>query len=166
MNLLIDKGKAGYNETLAKMNAQADLQTRVNEQLGTLKNLWDAASGTFTSAMTNFGAAIAPELKQVVTGLTDMTEKLGAWSKENPQLSNAIITTIAISVILLAAFSALSLALVTLLGPMALLRLTFGVLGAKGFGLINIIKLIGSAFMWLGKGIFFVGHLMMANHYF
>ncbi|MFH7805674.1 phage tail tape measure protein [Acinetobacter sp. BSP-53] len=163
LNLLIDKGKAGYNETLAKMNAQADLQKRVNEQLGTLKNLWDAASGTFTSAMTNFGAAIAPELKQVVTGLTDMTEKLGVWSKENPQLSNAIMKTIAIIVILLAAFSALSLALVTLLGPMALLRLTFGVLGAKGFGLINIIKLIGSAFMWLGKGIFFVGRLMMAN---
>jgi TP901 family phage tail tape measure protein len=166
LNLLIDKGKAGYNETLAKMNAQADLQTRVNEQLGTLKNLWDAASGTFTSAMTNFGAAIAPELKQVVTGLTDMTEKLGAWSKENPQLSNAIMKTIAIIVILLAAFSALSLALVTILGPMALLRLTFGVLGAKGFGLINIIKLIGSAFMWLGKGIFFVGRLMMANPLF
>ncbi|MEF9956096.1 phage tail tape measure protein [Acinetobacter johnsonii] len=163
LNLLIDKGKAGYNETLAKMNAQADLQTRVNEQLGTLKNLWDAASGTFTSAMTNFGAAIAPELKQVVTGLTDMTEKLGAWSKENPQLSNAIMKTIAIIVILLAALSALSLALVTILGPIALLRLTFGVLGAKGFGLINIIKLIGSAFMWLGKGIFFVGRLMMAN---
>lgn len=166
LNLLIDKGKAGYNETLAKMNAQADLQTRVNEQLGTLKNLWDAASGTFTSAMTSFGAAIAPELKQVVTGLTDMTEKLGAWSKENPQLSNAIMKTIAIIVILLAAFSALSLALVTILGPMALLRLTFGVLGAKGFGLINIIKLIGSAFLWLGKGIFFVGRLMMANPLF
>jgi TP901 family phage tail tape measure protein len=166
LNLLIDKGKAGYNETLAKMNAQADLQTRVNEQLGTLKNLWDAASGTFTSAMVNFGAAIAPELKQVVTGLTDMTEKLGAWSKENPQLSNAIMKTIAIIVILLAAFSALSLALVTILGPMALLRLTFGVLGVKGFGLINIIKLIGSAFMWLGKGIFFVGRLMMANPLF
>lgn len=166
LNLLIDKGKAGYNETLAKMNAQADLQKRVNEQLGTLKNLWDAASGTFTSAMTNFGAAIAPELKQVVTGLTDMTEKLGAWSKENPQLSNAIMKTIAIIVILLAAFSALSLALVTLLGPMALLRLTFGVLGVKGFGLINIIKLIGSAFMWLGKGILFVGRLMMANPLF
>ena len=166
LNLLIDKGKAGYNETLAKMNAQADLQKRVNEQLGTLKNLWDAASGTFTSAMTNFGAAIAPELKQVVTGLTDMTEKLGAWSKENPQLSKAIMKTIAIIVILFAAFSAISLALVTLLGPMALLRLTFGVLGAKGFGLINIIKLIGSAFMWLGKGIFFVGRLMMANPLF
>ncbi|CAM4229259.1 phage tail tape measure protein [Acinetobacter pragensis] len=153
LNLLIDKGKAGYDETLAKMNAQADLQKRVNEQLGTLKNLWDAASGTFTSAMTNFGAAIAPELKQVVTGLTDMTEKFGAWSKENPQLSNAIMKTIAIIVILLAAFSALSLALVTLLGPMALLRLTFGVLGVKGLGLIKMLSGVYGALKWVGSGL-------------
>ena len=163
LNLLIDKGKAGYNETLAKMNAQADLQKRVNEQLGTLKNLWDAATGTFTSAMVNFGAAIAPELKQAVTGITNMTEKLGAWSKEHPQLSNTIMKTIAIFVLLLATFSALSLGLVALLGPMAILRLTFGVLGVKGLSLINIIKLIGSTFMWLGKAIVFVGRLFMAN---
>jgi hypothetical protein len=116
LNLLIDKGKAGYEETMAKMNAQADLQKRVNEQLGTLKNLWDAASGTFTSAMVNFGAAIAPELKTTVTWLTNVTEKIGAWSKANPELSNTIMKTIAIMVILLATFSALSLGLVALLG--------------------------------------------------
>jgi len=166
LNLLIDKGKAGYNETLAKMNAQADLQKRVNEQLGTLKNLWDAAAGTFTSAMVNFGAAIAPEIKQVVTGLTDVSESIGNWSKANPELSNAIMKTIAVIVILLAAFSAISLALVTLLGPMALLRMTFGVLGVKGFSLINVIKLIGGAFLWLGKGLLMVGRLMMTNPLF
>ncbi|OTG72389.1 phage tail tape measure protein [Acinetobacter sp. ANC 4169] len=166
LNLLIDKGQAGYNETLAKMNAQADLQKRVNEQLGTLKNLWDAASGTFTSAMTNFGAAIAPELKQVMTGLTDVSESIGNWSKAHPELSNAIMKTLAVIVILLAAFSAISLALVTLLGPMALLRLTFGVLGVKGFSLINVIRLIGGAFLWLGKGLFMVGRLMMTNPLF
>ncbi|RJL74417.1 phage tail tape measure protein [Acinetobacter radioresistens] len=166
LNLLIDKGKAGYNETLAKMNAQADLQRRVNEQLGTLKNLWDAAAGTFTSAMTNFGAAIAPELKQAVTGLTDVSEKIGDWSKANPQLSNTIMKVGAAIVILLALFSAISLVLVTLLGPMALLRVTLGVLGAKGFGLINIIKLMCGAFLWLGKSLFMVGRLMMTNPLF
>lgn len=163
LNLLIDKGKAGYDQTMAKMNAQADLQKRVNEQLGTLKNLWDAATGTFTSAMVNFGAAIAPELKTTVTWLTNVTEKLGAWSKANPQLSSAIMKTIAIIVILLATFSALSLGLVALLGPMAILRMTFGVLGVKGFGLINIIKMIGGAFMWLGKALLMVGRFMLAN---
>ncbi|RKG30410.1 phage tail tape measure protein [Acinetobacter tianfuensis] len=153
LNLLIDKGKAGYDETLAKMKAQADLQKRVNEQLGTLKNLWDAASGTFTSAMVNFGAALAPEIKQVVLWLTDVSESIGKWSKANPELSNTIMKTIAIIVILLATFSALSLALVTLLGPMALLRLTFGVLGVKGLGLIKMLSGVYGALKWIGSGL-------------
>ncbi|MDV2469823.1 phage tail tape measure protein [Acinetobacter chinensis] len=153
LNLMIDKGKAGYDETMVKMNAQADLQKRVNEQLDTLKNLWDAASGTFTSAMTNFGAAIAPELKQLVTGLTDISEKIGGWAKANPELSNAIMKTIATIVILLAAFSALSLGLVALIGPMALLRLTFGVLSVKGFGLIKMLSGLYTALKWVGSGL-------------
>ena len=63
LNLLIDKGQAGYNETIQKMKSQADLQQRVNAQLGTLKNLWDAATGTFTNAMVTLGQSIEPELK-------------------------------------------------------------------------------------------------------
>ncbi|AMW79757.1 hypothetical protein AMD27_13195 [Acinetobacter sp. TGL-Y2] len=35
LNLLIDKNKKGYDDTIEKMNRQADLQTRINEQLGT-----------------------------------------------------------------------------------------------------------------------------------
>ncbi|TCB49845.1 phage tail tape measure protein [Acinetobacter sp. ANC 4779] len=163
LNLLIDKGQAGYNETLAKMNAQADLQKRVNEQLGTLKNLWDAASGTFTSAMTNFGAAIAPELKQVVTDLTDVSESIGNWSKANPELSNAIMKTIAVIVILLGAFSAIALALVTLLGPMALLRLSFGILGVKGLGLIKMLSGVYGALKWVGSGLKFLFVLARAH---
>jgi TP901 family phage tail tape measure protein len=166
LNLMIDKGKAGYDETVKKMEAQADLQKRVNEQLGTLKNLWDAASGTFTSAMANFGAAIAPELKTTVTRLTDVTEKVADWSRANPKLSNTIMKTIGFVVLLLAAFSALSLGLVALLGPMALLRMTFGVLGAKGFGLVSILKLAGGAAMSFGRTIFAVGRLMLTNPLF
>jgi hypothetical protein len=41
--------------------------------------------------------------------------------------------------------------------------MTFGVLGVKGFGLINIIKLIGSAFLWLGNALLMVGRFMLAN---
>ncbi|QHH99228.1 phage tail tape measure protein [Acinetobacter dispersus] len=163
LNTIIDNGQAGYDSMVKKMADQANLQQRVNAQLGTLTNLWDAASGTFTNAMVNFGESIAPELKTTVTWLTNITEKVGAWSKANPQLSNTIMKTIAFVVLLLAAFSALSLGLVALLGPMALLRLTFGVLGAKGFGFISIIKMIGSAAMWLGRMIFTVGRLMLTN---
>lgn len=155
----IGKGKAGYDEVVAKMQAQADLQKRVNAQLGTLKNLWDAATGTFTNAMVNFGEAIAPELRVVVDWIAKASEKLGNWAKENPQTANTLMKIAAGIVILLAAFSALSLVLLTILGPMALLRLTLGTLGIRMFSLISIIKNIGSVFLWIGR-------LMMANPLF
>ena len=63
LNTIIDKGKAGYEEVAAKLAAQADLNRRVNEQLGTLANLWDAAAGTFTNTLAAWAGAIAPELK-------------------------------------------------------------------------------------------------------
>lgn len=65
LNTMIDKGKAGYEEFFKKMEAQASLEQRVNDQLGTLTNLWDAASGTFTNFLAKMGESIAPELKEI-----------------------------------------------------------------------------------------------------
>ncbi|MCR8935689.1 hypothetical protein MZE46_029330 [Pseudomonas sp. A4] len=42
-----------------KLQNQADLRTRVNEQLSTLTNVMEAAEGSFTNAMAEFGAAVA-----------------------------------------------------------------------------------------------------------
>ena len=51
VSALIDKGQAGYNEVLGKMQAQAELRVRVDQQLLTLSNLWEAATGAFTNVM-------------------------------------------------------------------------------------------------------------------
>ncbi|MFO6427542.1 phage tail tape measure protein [Escherichia coli] len=45
VNALIDKGKDGYNRIQQKMNKQASLNKRVQAQLGTLSNLWEAMTG-------------------------------------------------------------------------------------------------------------------------
>lgn len=55
------------------MKDQANLQSRVNTQLGTLKNLWDAALGTFTNALVAFGEAVAPEVKALVTWIGELS---------------------------------------------------------------------------------------------
>lgn len=129
LNLLIDKGKAGYDETIAKMEAQADLQKRVNEQLGTLKNLWDAATGTFTNAMASFGAAIAPELKALTNLIADISEGVGTWAEENPLLANTIMKIAGGLVMLLVVIAIVSGVLLAVLGPIAALRMSFVALG-------------------------------------
>ncbi|MBO3672794.1 phage tail tape measure protein [Acinetobacter soli] len=138
LNLLIDKGKAGYDEVVAKMQAQADLQTRVNAQLSTLKNLKDAAGGTFTSLLALFGEQLSPQFKVLIEGFSNVTEKVTTWSKENPQLANTVAKIVAGGILLVGGLSALALGITALLGPIAILKVTLGTLGL-GFSAVGAI---------------------------
>ncbi|MCG8995050.1 phage tail tape measure protein [Laribacter hongkongensis] len=151
LNIMIDKGMDGYREMAAKMEAQADLRKRVDVQLGTLSNLWDAASGTFTNAMVKFGEVISPELKAITEWLANASEKLSTWASANPVMAAGIMKTIAVIGLLLAAFAGLSLGLAAILGPMAIAKLTLATLGIKLASGISIIGKLGAAVMWLGK---------------
>jgi TP901 family phage tail tape measure protein len=131
LNLMIDKGQDGYNETIKKMKAQADLQSRVNTQLGTLKNLWDAATGTFTNALVAFGEAVAPEVKALVTWIGELSERLGSWSKANPVLSNRLMKTVAAIAAVTAGAGALALGIAAVLGPFAMMRFSVSALGIR-----------------------------------
>lgn len=153
LNLMTDKGIAGYRETAAKMQAQASLQLRVNEQLNTLTNLWDAATGTFTNALVNVGEAVAPELKQLVNWLSEMAEKLGTWIKANPELTGTLFK-VAMGVGALAvAGGTLTLMLAGILGPIALLKYSTSVLGINLMGLLSPTEKQGSAFGRLSKSV-------------
>lgn len=142
LNLMIDKGIDGYRQTKKKMEEQAALQERVNAQLGTLGSLWDAATGTFTNAMVNFGEAIAPEIKAITEWIAELSERLGNWAKKNPELSNTLMKVGGILSAVTLAFGGLSLAVAALLGPMAIMKLTLGVLGVTFGGMLGAITAI------------------------
>ncbi|MFV0595466.1 phage tail tape measure protein [Shewanella sp.] len=153
MNIMITKGIAGYREAAAKMEAQASLQLRVNEQLNTLTNLWDAATGTFTNALVNVGEAVAPELKQLVNWLSEMAEKLGTWIKANPELTGTLFK-VAMGVGALAvAGGTLTLMLAGILGPIALLKYSTSVLGINLMSAVAPTGLLTTAFGGLSKGV-------------
>ncbi|MEN8389774.1 phage tail tape measure protein [Acinetobacter indicus] len=171
LNLLIDKGKAGYDEVVAKMKAQADLQTRVNAQLSTLKNLKDAAGGTFTSLLALFGEQLAPQFKTMIEGFTSITEKVTSWAQANPGLASTIARIVAGGALLVGGLSALSIGLITIFGPMMMVAKGFGVvaLAAKGMSmalLTNpitwiVLAIAGAALLiyknWAPISAFFVG---------
>ena len=184
LNLLIDKGQAGYKETIAKMDAQADLQKRVNAQLSTLANIWDAAKGTFTSAMVIFGEALAPDLKIALDWMRELAESVGSWAKANPELAKTIMRIVAAVVIAAAGLAVLSVVMLSILGPIALLSSSVATLGGMGgilaglmsplkmlwslFGfvgkaVVSAVALIGKSLMMLGNIIRVVGMAMMAN---
>lgn len=140
VSLMIDKGKSGYEEVQAKMAAQADIQRRVNEQLGTLKSLWDAASGTFTNALVSFGETISPEVKSLTQWIGDMSAKLSAFAQEHPVLVGAVMKSVAVLAILLAGLGLLGIVIASVLGPLALFKFGIAMLPTAGLAAIGVMR--------------------------
>ena len=163
VSLLIEKGKAGYDEVQAKMAAQASLQERVNKQLGTLKNLWEAAGGTFTNGLVAFGAAISPEIKSVVNWLGDMAQRMSDFARENPRVANGIMKTVAALALLLTAGGALMVMLAGVLGPLAVVKFGMISLGLQGGILARVLGAPMVALRMLASVAMFVGRALLMN---
>lgn len=161
--LMMSKGVAGYEEVKSKMAAQASLQERVNVQLGTLKNLWDATTGTFSNAMVALGESIAPELKALTTWLGEVAQGMGAWARENPRLAGALMKTVAVLAIILAAGGALLLLLASLLGPFAAIRYGMVALGLQGGIFANVLGLLTRGIGMVSSAVMFLGRALLMN---
>lgn len=148
LNTMIEKGKAGYEEFAKKMEAQASLNQRVNDQLGTLTNLWDAASGTFTNFLAKMGESIAPELKEITKWIGDINEKLSNWAAQNPETANTIMKIVAAIGIFLTVVTGIGAAISAVLVPIAMAKFSFfslfGVFSGGGGAISTIIG-------WLGR---------------
>lgn len=169
LNLLIDKGQKGYDETLAKMQRQADLQTRINELLGTLANLWDQAKGAMTTAMVDLVTPIIPQLKDYIQKISTIAEKISTWAKANPELirtiANIAMKLLMFKVAMLSVRYTGNLLFGTIFSMVAgitkfalFIWIATKVLGKFGIGMpsrLNLIstgvRLLGQAFMFLSR---------------
>ena len=138
VSLLIDKGKAGYDEVLRKMQDQASLQQRVDRQLGTIGALWEAATGTFTNALSAIGKSIAPEIKAMIEGIGRLAESVQKWAGENPGLAAGLMKLSAAMAGILTLTGGLALAASALLGPFAMAKIAIGVMGGAGLKMIAL----------------------------
>ncbi len=145
------KGLSGYQETVGKLQAQADLRQRVNSELTTLSNIWESATGTFTNMLAAIGATVAPEAKEIVDWLGGVASSLRAWIAENPVLAGAIAKVVAVMAALTFGIGALLLAIGSILGPLLLARFMFARLalgyaamgGASSLAAAGLLKIQG-----------------------
>ncbi len=86
----VDAGLKGYQEMEARMKAQADLNTKVEMQLGTLKNVWEATTGTFTNALAAVAGALQNELKAVATFLGEASQWFSEFATAHPLLMKMV----------------------------------------------------------------------------
>lgn len=139
LTLMIEKGVAGYREVQGKMEAQAAIQERVNKQLGTLKSLWDAATGTFTNALVAFGESISPELHATAEWLGTVAERTQKWAQENPGLAGGIMTVVKWLGLAALGIGALALGISGIIVPLAVMRFSMVTLGISGSGALGLI---------------------------
>jgi len=153
LSLIIDKGKAGYDEVQKKLADQASLQERVQKQLGTLTSLWDAASGTFKNALVALGESISPELHATAEWIGKLAERTQKWAEENPQLAATLMTLAKWGAMVLMGVGALGLAIAAVSAPIAILNLSLAGMG------LNLGMVLGA----LSKVIGFVANAVKAN---
>lgn len=131
--IFLKNGMQGFQDALAKIDKQANLNDRVNESLGTLQNRWDALGGAVNDFTTKVGGILSP----AVEGLIDLVGKLmGGLSdfvEQNPRLATVLTYTAAFLAIVTTAIGALLLAVSAVLGPFALFRFAVAAVGLPGF---------------------------------
>ncbi|NBJ29588.1 phage tail tape measure protein [Citrobacter sp. DNRA3] len=114
------------------------------------------AENTFSS----LGETLREPLMAIMNTVKQVTGSFRNWVEQNPKLAGALLKVVAALASIAAVLGTVMLAVSAVLGPLALMRLQFSILGIKGgsaFGLIT--KAIGG----VGKGIMWLGRLMFAN---
>lgn len=114
------------------------------------------AQNTFSS----LGETLREPLMAIMNTAKQVTGSFRRWVEENPKLAGGLLKVVAALASIAVVLGTVMLAIAAVLGPLALMRLQFSILGIKGgsaFGLIT--KAIGG----VGKGVMWLGRLMMAN---
>lgn len=157
LSVLVDKSGSGELQSMiaeikaAKGEAEKVSKTMTDNLDGDLKNLTSAYEDV---GIQIFGGADSP-LREIAKSVTSLISRFGEWAKQNPALVKQItMTTLGLGAVL-AVGGGISLMIAAMIGPLAMAKLSLSVLGIKGGGfltmLIKPIKLVGAAFMTLGK---------------
>lgn len=154
---------------LAEQAGKGELQKFVDELkkakgeaqnvAGTMTDNLDGDMKNLTSAWEALGIkifdGIDKPLRQISQSITKAISKVESWVKANPELAKTL-TMVGLAIAgIITTLGILSLSIAAMLGPLAAAKLSLSILGIKGGGALTLllkpIKLLGSAFLGLGK---------------
>lgn len=155
--VLADQASTGSLQKLiaelkaSKGEAQKVAGTMTDNLSGDMKNLQSAWEDL---GIQIFDGIDSP-LRQISQSITRVISKVGVWMKENPELAKTL-TMIGLAIAgIITTLGILSLSIAAMLGPLAAAELSLSILGIKGGSALTLllkpIKLLGSAFLGLGK---------------
>lgn len=109
------------------------------------------------------GERILPLYSSAIDILTKALEGLNGFMERNPATAKAMIVGFGTLAAILVVLGPLMLGLAALIGPYAMLHVLFAKMGIAGGVLTPILRGIGSALLWLGRMLLFVGRAFLMN---
>lgn len=186
LQVLVDQAGSGELDKLVTTLSGANGEAA---KLATTMN--DNSMGDFKQAMSGLDAlrttlyeANAESISALLKNITTITSKMTEWAKENPELTATLGKAFGILAIGAIVIGTIGAVLLTVLGPMALLRASFATLGGAagilgtitgplkmlwslfgfvGKAVVSAVGLIGRSLLMLGNILRVVGMAMMAN---
>jgi len=106
LSVFIAQGLSGYDAMLAKMQNQADMQTKINEIMSGTKMQWETLTGTLGNVVAHLGAVVTKVagLNGLMRLANDLAGGLDAWIVAHPRTAALIggtavaVTTMALAV--------------------------------------------------------------------
>lgn len=174
--LLAEKGAAGLQEFLDKMQAQASLEERVAQKTKTLSSALEALGGVWESAVGTFGSAFADDIKSFASTAQNFIEgTLTPWIEKHKSLIKwGVATAMGLASLSTAVF-ALRFAFSGLLSIGTAFKLPYQLIKArqavKALNNVNqsvtLFGRLGKAFSWAGqkslsfaKGVFSLSRML------
>ncbi|UJL36623.1 phage tail tape measure protein [Pantoea agglomerans] len=147
--------------TLTQGNAaKGSMQKESDINKDSLSAQWMLTKTGVSNTMSGLGDSLRTPLMDIMNMVKKVTGVTRLWVENNKELAGTLVKAAAVISVIVLALGTFMIGLAAVLGPMALLRLSFNVLGIKAFSAFGLIK---SGIGILGKSVLGLGRLMMAN---
>ncbi|WP_028844732.1 phage tail tape measure protein [Thermodesulfovibrio thiophilus] len=137
---LVTEGIEGYNQMNEAMAKQASLTKRIETVSSSLRNVWEAFTGTAQNLFALIGSSLAPALKGIATTLNYFTDMLSDFFEEHKTLASILGWTVGILAGVSGGFVALGIVITALLFPLRIFLTTIQIVGPVLSGLTILIK--------------------------
>ncbi|HEH9402152.1 TPA: phage tail tape measure protein [Aeromonas sobria] len=137
--------------------AKGSMQRESDIDKDSLSSQWLILQAGIKNVKADLGGLLRGSLMDIIKFTKEIVAGTRNWVEANPELANTLIRIAAVTSIIAIALGGLSLTIAALLGPLAIMKLTFGILGIKGTVLGKVITMLLTPLKWLTMGIFRLG---------
>ncbi|MGL4892347.1 MAG: phage tail tape measure protein [Aeromonas veronii] len=129
--------------------SRGSMQRESDIDKDSLSSQWLILQAGITNVKADLGELLRGSLMDIITFTKEIVAGTRNWVEANPELANTLVRIAAVTSIIAIALGGLSLTVAALLGPLAIMKLIFGVLGIKGTVLGTMLKWLLAPFRLL-----------------